>query len=94
MKLTRLRKAADSWGDEKCPAMYVDEDPTQMVGQGKRLDEEALSQLLQLGDDETAVAIPTETVLRAGASFLATHGRPDLADEIESFVGGWLGVQL
>jgi hypothetical protein len=94
MQLTRLCKAADSMEVTQCPAIYLDVNPAQMVGQGKRLDDETRAQLLHLGDDETGVAIPTETVLRASALFLAAHGRPDLAEGIESFVANWTGGRL
>jgi hypothetical protein len=91
MKLTRLCKSVESWDDTKCPAMYLDEDPTWMVGQGKTLDRETLAQLLSLADDESGVAVPTETVLRAAAFFLAAHGQPGLAAEIENFLNAWDG---
>jgi hypothetical protein len=89
MKLTRLCKSANSHRDDWCPAMYVDEDPRQMVSQGKRLDADVSAQLLNLAEDEAGVAIPTETVLRAAARFLGAHGRPTIAAEIESFVAEW-----
>ncbi|WP_028926201.1 hypothetical protein [Pseudonocardia acaciae] len=94
MKLTRLCKAADSLRVQDCPAMYLDEDPGMMVGQGKRLDEDATAQLLHLGEDEAGVAIPTETVLRAAALVLTAHGRTELGAEIETFVAGRWGVGL
>jgi hypothetical protein len=94
MRLTRLCKAADSAREDECPAMYVDEDPSMMVGQGKRLDAETTAQLLHLGKDETGVAIPTETVFRAAALVLAAHGRTKLGAEIEAFVADQWGVGL
>jgi hypothetical protein len=69
--------------------MYVTDDPTQMVGQGKRLDATTTAGLLDLAADETASVIPTETVLRAAGLFLAAHGRSALGAEIEAFVAEW-----
>lgn len=86
MKLTRICKSADSQVAGQCPAMYVADVPTVMVGQGKRLDAETAAELLDMADDETAVAIPTETVLRAAAMFLADRGRPVVAAEVEAFL--------
>lgn len=85
MRYRRLCKAASSMGSEQdCPAVYVaDGDPQSMIAQGKILDDAVLATLLNLAADETAVAIPTETVLRAAGLFLAEHGRPALATAIE-----------
>lgn len=94
MKLTRLCKAADSLKVEDCPAMYVDEDPSMMVGQGKNLDPESAAQLMHVAEDEAGVAIPTETVLRGAAVVLASLGRSDLGTEIEAFVAERWGVGL
>jgi hypothetical protein len=86
MKLTLLCKSANSYEVDDCPAMYVTEDPTVMVGQGTRLDDETTAELLHLGDGEIGIAIPTETVLRAVGLFLAARGRPAVAAEVESFL--------
>lgn len=66
MKLTRLVKDVVS-GKNGCPAVYVAEDPATLVVQGKILDGHTTSELVQLADDELAVAIPTEAILRAAA---------------------------
>lgn len=75
----RLRKLAKD-GDSKtgsCPAVYVAEDnPAQMVVQGKFLDADTTSQLHDPASDETAVRIPAETMVRAVERYLAEHGRP------------------
>jgi hypothetical protein len=84
--LRRLAKDAGSPIDN-CPAVYVeDEDVALMVGQGKRLDERKMAELEDLAADETAVLIPTETVLRAAARLLAEHGRPRAAEDVEGFL--------
>jgi hypothetical protein len=86
MKLTRLCKSGDSVNESLCPAMYLADDPTMMVSQGKRLDPETTAQLRDLANDEIAHLIPTETVLRAAALVLAAHGRAALAAEITASV--------
>jgi hypothetical protein len=73
-------------GQDFCPAMYLADDPTMMVSQGRRLDDETTAQLCNLADDETAHLIPTETVLRAAALVLASQGRATLAAEITATV--------
>ncbi len=84
MRFRRLCKAANSMGeDDECPAVYVGDDPAVMIAQGKILDPTVRTALLDLADDETAVQIPTETVLRAVGLYLAERGRPDLLAEIE-----------
>lgn len=70
MGLRRLCKAADSMG-EGLSGDDVDDDGVAMVGQGKVLDAAATAELRDLATDETAVAIPTGTVLRAAGLFLA-----------------------
>ncbi|MDQ2708667.1 MAG: hypothetical protein M3Z25_13955 [Actinomycetota bacterium] len=91
MKLTRLCKSAESGTREDCPAMYVADDPTVMVGQGTKLDPDTAAELLDRAVDEDGVAIPTETVLRAAGLFLAAHGRPGIAAEVEAFLAEWDG---
>lgn len=86
MKLTRICKSGDSQVAGQCPAVYVADTPTVMVGQGRRLDPQTTAELLDLADDETAVAIPTETLLRAAGKFLAERGRPAAAAEVEAFL--------
>lgn len=91
MKIRRLCKSADSMRADNCPAVYVADDLAKMVGQGKRLDSETTAQLLNLAEDEVANVIPTETVLRATALFLAERGESDLSAQIEAFVAKWEG---
>jgi hypothetical protein len=86
MKLIRLCKAANSYDVDNCPAIYVADDPSTMVGQGKLLDDETRRGLLNFADDEGAVAIPTETVLRAAGLFLAAHGDPSVSAAVEKFL--------
>ena len=64
MKLTRIAKSAVS-GNSGCPAVYTTDDPDTVVIQGNILDAESRGNLQQVLDDEDAVSIPTETILRA-----------------------------
>lgn len=66
MKLTRLVKDNNS-GKNGCPAVYTADDPATLVVQGKILDGDTEANLIQMADDELAVAIPKETILRAAA---------------------------
>lgn len=66
--------------------MYIADPPSEMVVQGRHLDDETTSQLLNRADNEGGLAIPTETVVRAVGLLLAEYGRPDLHSEIESFL--------
>lgn len=88
MKLRKLAKDGNSpTGD--CPALYVAaDDPAMMVAQGKLLDRHTTSELEDFAADETGVALPTETVLRAAGRLLAENGRPGVADEIEAYLAG------
>lgn len=87
MALRRLCKSADSGLSRDCPAVYVDDaDPAVMVGQGKVLDAPTVAELRDVAADEDAVAIPTETVLRAAGLFLAERGRPGVLAEIEAYL--------
>jgi hypothetical protein len=71
MQLRRLAKDASSTASGRCPAVYVAaDDPDVMVVQGKFLDEATAGNLLEVNTDETAVRIPTETVLRAARRWL------------------------
>lgn len=88
MMLRRLCKSSSSFPDNECPAVYVDDDPAMMVGQGKLLDAVTTAQLHNLAEDESAVAIPTETLLRAAGLFLAEQGRPGMLAEVESYLAG------
>lgn len=86
--ILRLCKAADSWGKDQCPAVYRTDDPAKLIVQGKSLDATGMAALQDLAVDETAVQIPTETVLRAVGLILAERGRPDLLVEIETCLLG------
>jgi hypothetical protein len=91
MKLRRLCKAEESVPSGQCPALYLADDPTRMVGQGKRLDDETRDELLDFADDEGAFEIPTETVLRAAAMVLAEAGRPGMVIQVEAYLAAQSG---
>ena len=91
MALRRLCKADDSDGKEECPAMYVTDDPTSMVAQGRVLDAATEADLQQRAADEAGVVLPTETVLRAAALFLSERGRPAVMAEVSDFLTTWDG---
>ena len=87
MALRRLCKSAKSGEDEECEAVYVDDDdPATMIAQGKRLTDGRTAEFIQLADDETGAALPTETVLRAVGLFLAERGRPAVLAEVEDYL--------
>lgn len=86
MKLRRLCKSISSRVQGDCPAVYVAEDPARMVTQGAILDAATIAELLDIGVNEAAVELPTETVLRAAALFLASQGRPAMVAEVEVFL--------
>ncbi len=86
MRLRRLRKADISRDENDCPAMYLAEDPTMMVGQGKILDVDTTAELRNVAADEGAHLYPTELVLRAAAQVLAENGRPAMVEEVEDFL--------
>jgi hypothetical protein len=86
VSLHRLAKDRDSLTSGDCPALYSTDDPARMIGQGKVLDPVETGELLALGDDETAAAIPTETVFRGVAKYATEHGDDDLARRIEEFL--------
>jgi hypothetical protein len=86
MTLHRLAKDEDSVTSGGCPALYSTDDPARMIGQGKVLSAEETAELLELLDDETAVAIPTETVFRGVAKYATEHGDDDLTARIEAFL--------
>jgi hypothetical protein len=90
MRLRRLCKKSGSGEFGQCEAVYLADRPTTMVAQGKRLDAETAAHLREVADDEAGVALPTETVLRAAALFLAERGRPTMLDEVEDFLAGWV----
>jgi hypothetical protein len=71
MKLRKLAKDPNS-NQGACPAVYVaEDDPAVMVVQGKYLDTETTAELDDVLADETAVRIPTETLVRAVENYLA-----------------------
>lgn len=86
MALHRLAKDSGSVTSGGCPALYSTDDPARMIGQGKRLGAEETAGLLELLDDETAVAIPTETVFRGVAKYATEHGDDELAGLLEAFL--------
>lgn len=90
MALRRLCKSAGSTEDHECPAVYEAEDQSLMIAQGKILDPSTMAGLQDLAGDETAVAIPAETVLRAAGLYLAERGRPAVLAEVESYLLGVL----
>jgi hypothetical protein len=82
----RLAKDSSSVTSGGCPALYSTDDPGQMRAQGKALTDTEMIELQELLDDETAVRIPTETLLRGVAKYVSEHGDDDLAGRIEAFV--------
>lgn len=64
MILTLLAKWIHS-GGSGCPSVYATDDPEMLVIQGNTLDADTRARLQQVLDGEDAVAIPTETILRA-----------------------------
>ncbi len=86
MAMSRLAKADGSVTSGGCPALYSTDDPRRMIAQGKVLLPGETAELLEPLDDETAVAIPTETVLRGVAKYASEHGDDDLAGRIEAFL--------
>jgi hypothetical protein len=86
MALHRLAKDDGSVTSGGCPALYSTDDPARMIGQGKVLSAGETAELLELLDDESAVAIPTETVFRGIAKYVTEHGDDDLAARIEGFL--------
>jgi hypothetical protein len=86
MALHRLAKDTESLTSGGCPALYSTDDPARMIGQGKVLSPAETTELLELLADETAVAIPTETVFRGVAKYATEHGDDELASRIEAFL--------
>ncbi|MHA6623578.1 hypothetical protein [Pseudonocardia sp. DLS-67] len=89
MPLRRICKSGDSGENGECPAVYVAEQPTTMVAQGLMLDASTAAELKEVGVGEGGVTLPTETVLRAAALFLAERGRPAMLAEVQDFLAGW-----
>ena len=86
MTFHRLAKDKQSLTSGGCPALYADDDPARMIAQGKRLNDAEFGMLVELAGDETAVAIPTETVFRAMAKYATEHGDDELVARIEWFL--------
>jgi hypothetical protein len=87
MALHRLAKDENgSVSSGGCPALYSTDDPARMIGQGKVLGSAEIAEVLELLEDETAVAIPTETVFRGVAKYAAEHGDDILAGQIDMFL--------
>lgn len=92
-KLRRLCKAGSSGLADQCPAVYVTtDDPTRMVAQGPLLDPDAARELQQRAAGEGGVVLPTETVLRAAALFLAEQGRPAMLAEVRAYLAPGSGA--
>lgn len=91
MALYRLAKDNSSVTSGGCPALYSTDNPARMIAQGKFLTDEETAGLLEKLDDETAVAIPTETVMRGLAKYATEQGDDELAARLEAFVAdrGW-----
>ena len=89
MALRRLCKSGISTNVGQCPAVYVDDEyPEQMVCQGPRLADGRRGELREVADAEDAVGVPTETVLRAAALYLAERGHPEMRDVVERHLSG------
>jgi len=86
MALHRLAKDDGSVTSGGCPALYGTDDPARMIAQGKVLGREDTAELLELLGDETAVAIPTETVFRGVAKYATEHGDDILAGQVDAFL--------
>jgi hypothetical protein len=86
MALRRLAKSAESTGSGRCPALYATDDAARMVAQVKTLTGSETSHLLEVGMDEVAGSIPTETVFRAVACYASEHGDKTLATAIDEFL--------
>lgn len=94
MNLRRLCKAATSYPDHDCPAVYVDDaqeatangSPEMMVCQVKTIDASTTAQLQDLADDEVAGAMPAETVPRAAGLYMAERGHTGVLDEVEAYL--------
>jgi hypothetical protein len=87
MALHRLAKDdSGSVTSGGCPALYSTDDPARMIGQGKVLGPAETAELLELLEDETAVAIPTQTVFRGVAKYATEHGDDLLAAQIDTFL--------
>lgn len=56
MALRRLCKSGNSHVDGECPAVYVDDDPTMMIGQGTVLDPTRAAELRDVAADEAGVS--------------------------------------
>jgi hypothetical protein len=82
----RLAKSKASAMYGVCPALYVDDDPAKMIAQGKILTSAQTARLSEVAGDETAVEIPTETVLRSIAKHATEQGDDELAARIEAFL--------
>lgn len=86
MALRRLCKSSSSGQKGECPAVYVSDDPARMIAQGVILDTDTTAELQKVAIDEAGVALPTETVLRAAALFLAEQGRPAMLAEVRDYL--------
>jgi hypothetical protein len=85
MAACRLAKDKGSLTSGGCPALYDTDDLARMLAQGKKLSDAEMTELLELADDDTAVAIPTETMFRGMAKYATQHGDDELAGRIEAW---------
>lgn len=92
MKLRRLCKDALSQPNNKCAAIYVDDEPAvdqeMVVCQVKVLDAATTAQLRDVAADELGGSMPVETFLRAAGLYLAERGRPGVLAEVEEYLAG------
>ncbi len=84
--LRRLAKDRESGDSGRCPALYATDDPARMVAQVRLLGDAERAGLIEVGADEVAGSIPTETVFRAAARCAAEHGDGGLAVALETFL--------
>jgi hypothetical protein len=78
-------------------AGYSPADPTWMIWRGQAISPTERRELLEVEDDEMGVALPTETVFRRAAGYVAGNGHGALAAQLEAFLsarGLWSGPRL
>jgi hypothetical protein len=67
-------------------ADYSPADPTWMIWRGEAIPPAERRELLELADDETAVALPTEAVFQRAAEYAVANGDSTLAAQLEAFL--------
>jgi hypothetical protein len=65
---------------------YSPADPTWMIWRGPAISPTERRALLEVGDDETAVALPTEVVFLRAAEYAAANSDGTLAALLEAFL--------